>query len=127
MEAIRGMSYFFHPEAEKEFLEAIDYYEEREAGLGFDFAVEVYTAIGRAVEHPQTWPIIDGERFACPQKLILGPPDRGPFFFHFVSGLFRASARTNGKIVGYGHENLRKVPIRSLRIWLGNQIFWLGR
>ena len=55
------MSYFFHPEAEKEFLEAIDYYEEREAGLGFDFAVEVYAAIGRAVEHPKSWPIIDGE------------------------------------------------------------------
>jgi hypothetical protein len=40
MEAIRGMSYSFHPEAEREFFEAINYYEEREADLGFDFAVE---------------------------------------------------------------------------------------
>ncbi len=48
------MSYSFHPEAEREFLEAIDYYEEREADLGFDFAMEVYAAIGRAIEYPQS-------------------------------------------------------------------------
>ncbi len=34
---------------------------------------------------------------------------------------------TNGKIVRYGQENLRKVPIRSLTIWLRSPIFWLGR
>ena len=62
------MSYSFHPEAEKEFLEAIDYYEGREADLGFDFAVEVYAAIGRAVEYPQAWPIIDGEIRRCQTK-----------------------------------------------------------
>ena len=32
------MTYSFHPEAEAEFLEAIDYYEERAVGLGQDFA-----------------------------------------------------------------------------------------
>ena len=39
------MSYSFHPEAENEFLKAIDYYEDREEGLGFDFAIEVYSTI----------------------------------------------------------------------------------
>jgi plasmid stabilization system protein ParE len=68
MEAIRGMSYSFHPEAEREFLEAIDYYEERVTDLGFEFAVEVYAAIGRAVEHPKAWPIIDGEVRRCQTK-----------------------------------------------------------
>ena len=62
------MSYAFHPEAELEFLEAIDYYEERELNLGFQFAVEIYTAIGRAVEHPKTWPIIDGDVRRCQTK-----------------------------------------------------------
>jgi hypothetical protein len=62
------MSYSFHPEAEREFLEAIDYYEARVTDLGFDFAVEVYSAIGRAVEHPQAWPIIDGEVRRCQTK-----------------------------------------------------------
>jgi hypothetical protein len=33
------MNYSFHPEAEKEFLEAIEYYEGREENLGFVLAV----------------------------------------------------------------------------------------
>ncbi len=41
------MKYSFHPEAEKEFDEAIDYFEEIERGLGYDFAVEVYLAVER--------------------------------------------------------------------------------
>lgn len=39
------MNYSFHPEAEAEFLYAIDYYEECEANLGVDFALEVHFAI----------------------------------------------------------------------------------
>ncbi|WP_319560142.1 hypothetical protein [Marispirochaeta sp.] len=35
------MNFYFHPEAENEFTEAIDYYEEIETGLGYDFAGEV--------------------------------------------------------------------------------------
>ena len=46
------MNYSFHPEAEKEFLEAIEHYEGREENLGFDFAIEVHAAIDRAAEHP---------------------------------------------------------------------------
>ena len=45
-------NYAFHPEAEEEFLGAIDYYEERGENLGLDFAVEVHAAIARATEHP---------------------------------------------------------------------------
>ena len=59
------MTYSFHPEAEIEFREAIEYYESREDGLGFDFAYEVYSAIGRAAEHPSAWPILDGEMRRC--------------------------------------------------------------
>ncbi len=47
------MNVSFHPEVEKEFVEAIDYYEEREENLGLDFAAEVYAAISRAAEHPR--------------------------------------------------------------------------
>jgi hypothetical protein len=35
------MKYVFHPEAEVEFVAAIDYYEDCEPGLGYDFAIEV--------------------------------------------------------------------------------------
>ena len=43
------MNFSFHPEAEKESNTAIDYYEEIESGLGYDFALEVYLTIRRAV------------------------------------------------------------------------------
>ncbi len=49
------MSYSFHPEARSEFEEAIDYYEGREVGLGYDFAVEVHHAIQRIVDYPEGW------------------------------------------------------------------------
>ncbi len=59
------MSFCFHPEAEKEFVEAIDYYEEREENLGLDSAAEVSAAIGRATEHPRAWPILEDEVRRC--------------------------------------------------------------
>jgi plasmid stabilization system protein ParE len=59
------MNYHFHPEAEEEFLGAIDWYEEHEENLGFDFAREVYDAIGRAAERPKAWPVLDGEVRRC--------------------------------------------------------------
>ena len=52
------MKYSFHPEAEKEFLNAIEYYEEREKTLGYDFAVEVYSTIERITNYPKAWPIL---------------------------------------------------------------------
>ena len=51
--------YAFHPEAETEFVRAVEYYEEREEGLGLDFAVEIYSTIERSLAHPQAWPVIE--------------------------------------------------------------------
>lgn len=47
------MSFRFHPEAERELREAVTYYEEIETGLGYDFSVEVYSAVQRAVSYPK--------------------------------------------------------------------------
>ena len=55
------MTFTFHPEAETEFNAAINYYEEIESGLGYDFASEVRSTINRAVLSPLAWSIIDGE------------------------------------------------------------------
>mgnify|MGYP003398578500 FL=1 len=41
------MACFFHPEAEKELNDSIDYYEERKTNLGLEFASEVYQTIQR--------------------------------------------------------------------------------
>jgi plasmid stabilization system protein ParE len=61
VEAIRKMNYVFHPEAEKELLEAINYYEGRKNGLGYEFAREVYTAIDSILEYPQAWPLLEDD------------------------------------------------------------------
>jgi len=55
------MNFLFHPEAEIEFNKSIDYYEEIESGLGYDFALEVYSTIKRSVEFPDAWTVLEGE------------------------------------------------------------------
>lgn len=55
------MSFRFHPEAERELLEAVEYYEGVEPGLGYDLSVEVYSAVQRAVAYPRAWPVLDDE------------------------------------------------------------------
>jgi toxin ParE1/3/4 len=59
------MTFSFHPEAEEEFLESIEFYEERENGLGYDFSVEVFTAIRNIVAHPGSWPVVEDDISRC--------------------------------------------------------------
>ncbi|HEX3048221.1 MAG TPA: type II toxin-antitoxin system RelE/ParE family toxin [Bacillota bacterium] len=59
------MKFLFHQEAEKEFVEAIDYFEEVETGLGYDFAIEVNLAIERTTSFPKVWPILEGDIRRC--------------------------------------------------------------
>jgi len=53
------VTYSFHPEAELEFLLAIDFYEDKEAGLGRDFALEIYSTVERILTYPDAWPVIE--------------------------------------------------------------------
>ncbi len=55
------MSFRFHPAAEEELIEAVEYYEGVEPGLGQDFAMEVYSAIQRVVAYPKAWPKLEEE------------------------------------------------------------------
>jgi hypothetical protein len=55
------MSFSFHPEAEIEFNDAIDYYEKIELGLGYDFAIEVNSTIKRTAVLPKVWSVIEGD------------------------------------------------------------------
>lgn len=59
------MHYEFHPEARVEYLEAIAHYEERQAGLGARFTIEVEKTIQRIVEAPTRWREIEGEIRRC--------------------------------------------------------------
>jgi len=53
------MNFSFHPDAENEFNNAIDYYEEIAPGLGYDFAMEAYATIRRSIEFPKAWAVLE--------------------------------------------------------------------
>ena len=46
------MKFHFHPDAHVEFDKAVEYYEERQFGLGLEFAEEVYAGIARIIKYP---------------------------------------------------------------------------
>ena len=48
-----------------EFDEAIDYYESCAVGLGYDFSVEVHTAVERILSFPKAWPELVDEIRRC--------------------------------------------------------------
>lgn len=49
------MNFVFHPDAEVEFFEAIEYYEATETGVGQDFSLEVLSALQDICDHPLAW------------------------------------------------------------------------
>lgn len=59
------MIFAFHPDAKAEFFAAINYYENVETGLGFDFSVEVFATIQNIVDHPKAWPVLEGDVHRC--------------------------------------------------------------
>jgi len=46
------MNYSFHPQAQVEFEQAIEYYEGCQDGLGYDFAIEIHDTIITASTFP---------------------------------------------------------------------------
>ena len=59
------MNYIFHPEAKKEVLVSIEYYEEKANGLGIDFSIEVYSTIQKIIEFPKAWSTLDIDIHRC--------------------------------------------------------------
>ncbi len=55
------MKFFFHPDAEIELNEHIDYYEKLQNGLGYRFANEIYKTIYRVTEYPLAWQILSDD------------------------------------------------------------------
>ncbi len=49
------MKYSFHTAAEKELNDAVDYYNECQNGLGFEFVNEVYSTIQNILAFPHAW------------------------------------------------------------------------
>ncbi|OFZ55541.1 MAG: plasmid stabilization protein [Bdellovibrionales bacterium RIFOXYB2_FULL_36_6] len=59
------MNYSFHPDAEKELNEAVDYYNECQNGLGLEFAKEVYLAIQNILSFPHAWAQLSSNTRRC--------------------------------------------------------------
>ncbi len=59
------MNYFFHEDAENELNDAIQYYEECQAGLGLRFSTEVFNTIKRICAFPKAWALIDTKTRRC--------------------------------------------------------------
>lgn len=49
------MKFKFLPLAVEDLFDAIDYYESQQEGLGSYFSNEVFKAVDRIVEHPDSW------------------------------------------------------------------------
>lgn len=87
------MKYSFHPEAETEFNEAIEYYESCAVGLGYDFSLEVHSAIERILSYPKAWPELVNEIRRCQTNRfpfgILYSEERGEIYIVAVMHLRR--------------------------------------
>jgi ParE toxin of type II toxin-antitoxin system, parDE len=59
------MTFSFHPEAEAEFYKAIEYYENYERGLGYDFSIEVRSAIQNILNYSAAWPVLEDDIRRC--------------------------------------------------------------
>lgn len=55
----------FHPEARAEYLAAAAYYEERQAGLGARFTIEIEKTLQRIADAPERGRKIEGEIRRC--------------------------------------------------------------
>jgi plasmid stabilization system protein ParE len=51
----------YHPEAEAELIEAVEFYESKVSGLGQRFLSEFEAAISTIEEAPMRWQIIEGD------------------------------------------------------------------
>lgn len=59
------MQFRFHPDAELELNQAIDYYEECQEQLGLEFAQEIYASIHRIIDFPDAWQLITSKTRRC--------------------------------------------------------------
>ena len=71
-------SCIFHPDAEQEFEEAVDYYESKRTGLGLEFKDEVQEAVLRIQQFPAAKPIYKDTLF---RKFVL---DRFPYSLFYL-------------------------------------------
>jgi plasmid stabilization system protein ParE len=93
------MNFYFHPKAEQELHQAILYYEKCQLGLGIEFAEEVYQAIKRVIQFPDSYAHFSKNTRRC----ILN---------RFPYGLLYSMQKTDEKIIILAVMNLHQKPER---------------
>lgn len=84
------MRFHFHPEADREFDDCVQYYENCRPGLGIEFAEEIYATISRISEYPDAWsPISKNTRRCLANRFPYG------VIFQVKSGMLRIIAIAN--------------------------------
>ncbi len=67
------MKYSFHPAAEKELNDAVDYYNECQSGLGLEFAKGIYLTIQNIISFPDAWtPLSENTRRCLTNRFPYG-------------------------------------------------------
>ena len=49
-------------------VEAVEYYNDQEEGLGFELSEEILTTIKRIIQYPEAWPLISKRTRRCRSK-----------------------------------------------------------
>ncbi|ABD40467.1 conserved hypothetical protein [Methanospirillum hungatei JF-1] len=93
------MNFYFHPEAEQELLQAVSYYEKCRPGLGIEFSHEVYLAITRILQFPESYAQFSTHSRRC----ILN---------RFPYGILYSPGKTDGSIIILAVMNLHRKPNR---------------
>ena len=62
------MNYHFHPDAESELNEAVDYYNRCQEGLGLEFAKEIHSTIQNICSFPHAWTPLSQNTRRCLTK-----------------------------------------------------------
>ena len=62
------MIYSFHPTAEEELNQAIDYYDECQKGLGLEFLKEMYRTLQNILAFPNAWSPLSSSTRRCLSK-----------------------------------------------------------
>jgi hypothetical protein len=62
------LTYSFHPAAQAELNQAVDYYDECQKGLGLEFLKEMYRTVQNILAFPDAWPPLSANTRRCLSK-----------------------------------------------------------
>lgn len=101
------LGFSFHPDARAELFADVEWYDEREPGLGERFGVAVRAAIDAAAKSPQSWAIWPGwdREPLVRSKSAGGFPYRVVYFVHDDRVMVVAVAHTRRR-PGYWRERV---------------------